>query len=257
MLIIGCANPSKNETKTIQASDDDAPLPSDGNGGANATPSLEKDREATGGATSPGTNTISSGKPTLILGRSVARGRIDYMGGVYVCYDEACDNTAHEANYDGKKFIYSELDSPPDIIATLIDRLDRFGDKADTGFFKLCFVDFASDPSGENLQRNKGYVEAAYNEIVVKRHKRMIVGNALPSVASATDADLIANHRAYNAWLVSFAASHKDVKVLDLYGLLSGSDGALRPEYAYSSDDSHPNSAGYAKITPEFLKLLG
>ncbi|MFN7990816.1 MAG: SGNH/GDSL hydrolase family protein [Candidatus Micrarchaeia archaeon] len=225
---------------------------------ANSTGTAEPDAgPATAGNASAPPGAEKSGGSVLILGRSVARGWIDYMGGEYTCFDEGCGNAAYVANYSGRTFIYSELDPPPDIVGSAADRLERFGDRADTVFFKLCFVDFESDPSGENLRRDEGYIQAAYDEIVVKRHKKMIVGNALPSVASSTDQTLVSSHREYNRWLDGFAKSHKDIKVLDLYGMLSDSSGSLDPRYASSPDDSHPNAAGYSRITPGFLALLG
>jgi len=192
----------------------------------------------------------------LILGRSVAGAWMEYLGADYVCDDEPCETGTYQVDYSGYTFIYSELEVPPDIDDSAARAVDRYGKDADTVFFKLCFADFESDPYGDNLRDNEGYVQNVYDEIVTKRGKRLIVGNALPMVAEYTDQDLVSNHRAYNQWLDSFAASDDDVEVLDLYGMLADSGGSLRSDYALDAYDSHLNDAAYAEITPEFIRLL-
>jgi hypothetical protein len=203
-----------------------------------------------------GTAPSGSGKEVLILGRSVAYGWMEYLGGEYVCQDEECATGTVEADYQGYHFIYSEIDIPPQVATSAVERVDLYGDDADTVFFKLCFDDFESDESMENAARNENYVKYVYDEAVTKRGKKLIVGNALPKVEEYTDSDLTANHRAYNSWLNDFASTHDGIKVLDLYGILSTDSGNMNMAYASDQYDSHPNSAGYAKITPEFMKLL-
>jgi len=195
-------------------------------------------------------------KGVLMLGRSVTRNWMDYLGAEYVCDDPDCNSATHRANLSGYQLINVELSSPPDIADSAISAVDTYGNEADTVFFKLCFVDFESDESGSNLAANEGYVQKVYDEIVTKRHKKLIMGNALPKVKGETDSALVANHKAYNAWLNNFASTHSDIKVLDLYGTVSESDGSLKSSYAVDSEDSHLNSAAYAQITPKFLSLL-
>jgi len=201
--------------------------------------------------------TGSAGKKTvLLLGRSVTGNWANYLGLEYTCQDEECSSSAYEGDYSKYRFIYQELSSPPDIVDSAISALDTYGNRSDIVFFKLCFVDFESDASGANLKANEGYVEKVYDEVVVKRSKKLIIGNALPKVKGETDSGLVANHKAYNAWLNSFASTHSNIKILDLYGTVSESDGSLKSGYAVDSQDSHLNNAAYAQITPKFLVLL-
>jgi len=195
-------------------------------------------------------------KTVLMLGRSVTNGWMEYFGAEYVCADEECSIGTYEANYSGYRIIYYEMETPPQIIASAIGGLDEYGNMAETVFFKLCFDDFESDESGDNLKRNEGYVESIYNEVVVKRNKTLIVGNALPKVSEYTDQELVSNHRAYNQWLDGFARTHKDMEVLDLYGILSEPDGSLKSPYSLDQYDSHLNNAAYSQISPKFLDLL-
>lgn len=204
----------------------------------------------------PPTTGGTGSRTVLILGRSVAGAWMEYLGADYVCDDEACDTGTYQVDHGGYTFIYAELDTPPDIDDSALRAVDRYGQDANTVFFKLCFADFESDPYGGNLADNKGYVQNVYGGIVTQRHKKLIVGNALPMVAEYTDNDLVSNHRAYNQWLTSFAASHVDIEVLDLYGMLSDSSGNLKSQYPLDAYDSHLNDAAYAKITPGFMELL-
>lgn len=197
-----------------------------------------------------------SGKEVLILGRSVAYGWMEYLDAEYVCQNEICDVGTMETAYSGYDFVYSEIDIPPAVATSAVERVDSYGDDADTVFFKLCFADFESDESGENLARNKAYVQYVYDEVVTKRGKKLIVGNALPMVEEYTDSGLTANHRAYNSWLENFASTHDDIQVLDLYGILSTSSGNMNMDYALDEYDSHLNDLAYSKITPKFMELL-
>jgi hypothetical protein len=126
-------------------------------------------------------------------------------------------------------------------------------------FFKLCFVDFVGGDSGtaqENLDRNIVYVDSVY-AAARGRGLKMIVGNALPQVVSATDQWLVWNHRQYNQRLLDLAAEHPDtLQVFDLYGVLSDSAGNLKSGYATGADDSHPNEAGYTALDSAFFPLL-
>jgi hypothetical protein len=192
----------------------------------------------------------------LMLGRSVTNGWMNHLKGEWLCLDEKCDYYVYKANYSGYMFIYYELSSPPDIVATAIDGLNTYGNNADTVFFKLCFVDFEADSSGENFKRNTGYVESIYNEVVVKRNKKLIVGNALPMVSQYTDNELVSAHKKYNQWLNSFESSHAGVKVLNLYGILADANGNLKKNYALDQYDSHLKDVAYTEITSEFMKVI-
>lgn len=192
----------------------------------------------------------------LLLGRSVAYGWTEYMGLPWECDDEECATGSPRGEYGGHYFIYYELDYPPEIAQSAADGVDFYGQDAETVFFKFCFVDFAADDTLQNAKDNEGLVEDVYQYVVVDRGKKLIVGNALPQVAADTEPALVSNHKEFNSWLDNFAATHEDVEVLDLYGMLSAPDGSLKAEYAVDAHDSHLNTAGYDAITPEFLELL-
>jgi hypothetical protein len=187
----------------------------------------------------------TSGKTNvLMLGRSVAYGWSEYMG------LEWQEDESYLGEYDGKTIRYLHMDSPPDIDDSAIRAMETYD--YDVVFFKLCFVDFGSE-YGDMLADDKQYIENVYQEAVVKKKRKLIVGNALPQVARDTTPGLKQNHQEYNRWLNEFASTHEGVYVLDLYGMLADGSGALKAEYASSSEDSHPNSAGYARITPAFM----
>ncbi len=202
--------------------------------------------------------TVSSGdeKSILLLGRSVTFYWTEYMTLEWTCDDEECTTGSPRGEYEDYDFIYYELDYPPEIANSAGIGVDTYGSDAKFVFFKLCFVDFEPDESGELLARNKRMVEAAYTEIVTKRGKIMVVGNALPMVAQYTEPMLVSDHLAYNSYLDEFASTHEDIYVLDLYGILADSNGALKPEYAVSSEDSHLTNAAYDEITPEFFAII-
>ena len=183
----------------------------------------------------------------FMLGRSVMAGWFAHWGG---------------DPYTSGRFTleYHAVQPPPDIVASaraIIDSLALCDEPI--LFFKLCFVDFAGGDSlsaQQNLDRNVGYVDSVY----VAAHGRglkMIAGNALPQVASATDHWLVWNHRQYNQRLLDLAALHPDsLSVFDLYAVLADSAGNMNPAYATSSSDSHPNDAGYTALDSAFFPFL-
>lgn len=263
-LILGCTGtpqpPGGQNASANTMENDSGAMPSDGAMETGSAADSGASQAGDSGTTSPpddGASSVSDGSDVLILGRSVAYGWMEYIGAEYVCQDEECYTGTMEGDYQGYHFIYSEIDIPPEVATSAVERVDLYGDDADTVFFKLCFDDFESDESLENAKRNENYVKYVYDEVVTKRGKNLIVGNALPKVEEYTDSDLTANHQAYNSWLESFASTHDNVQVLDLYGILSTSSGNMNMDYASDEYDSHPNDLAYSKITPEFMKLLG
>ncbi len=191
----------------------------------------------------------------LMLGRSVTYHWMeDYMSLVWTCFDEDCYDGTIMGEYQGYDFIYHELDYPPEITDSAVEALDTYD--SDVVFFKLCFVDFEPDESGYLLQRNKDIIETIYDEVVTKRNRKLIVGNALPMVSEYNDPLLVSDHKAYNSWLADFATSHDGIEVMDFYGEVAASDGSLKSEYAVASDDSHWNNQAYVAVTPDFLELL-
>jgi hypothetical protein len=205
----------------------------------------------------PGPAVTQQKANVLILGRSVAYAWMEeYMGLPWECDDEECATGGPRGTYQGHYLIYYELDYPPEIARSAATGADTYGQDADTVFFKFCFVDFAADDTLQNARDNEQLVEDVYQYIVVDRGKKLIVGNALPQVSAHTEPALVSNHKAYNAWLDDFAATHDDVEVLDLYGTLADSSGNLKPNYAVDPQDSHLNNDAYAAITPQFMDLL-
>jgi hypothetical protein len=182
-----------------------------------------------------------------MLGRSVMAGWFSHWGG---------------SPYSQDRFTleYHEVQSPPDIVTSaqaIVDSLTLCDQPV--LFFKLCFVDFVggdSTSAQENLDRNLGYVDSVY-AAATQRGLKMIVGNALPQVANATDQWLVWNHRHYNQRLLDLAAQHLDtLQVFDLYSVLADSSGNLKSGYATSADDSHPNDAGYTALDSAFFPFL-
>jgi hypothetical protein len=217
----------------------------DSTGASDGTEGMEQE---TGNDTSGQTTSQTAGKTSvLMLGRSVAYGWSEYMG------LEWQEDESYVGEYGGKTFRYLHMDYPPDIDDSAIRAMETYD--YDVVFFKLCFVDFGSE-YGDMLADDKQYVQNVYNEAVVMRHKKLVVGNALPQVSRDTTPGLKQNHQEYNRWLSEFASTHEGVYVLDLYGMLADSNGALKSGYATSYEDSHPNSAGYDRITPAFMDKL-
>lgn len=200
-----------------------------------------------GGQDAAGSSGGTQKTEVLLLGRSVAYGWSEYMG------LEWQEDESYYGTYDGKDIRYLHMDYPPDIDDSAIRAIQAYD--PDIVFFKLCFVDFGSE-YGDMLSDDKAYVQNVYQEAVVNRHKKLIIGNALPQVSRDTTSGLKQNHDDYDRWLTEFASTHEGVYVLDLHSMLSDGSGALRSDYASSAEDSHPNRAGYARITPAFMDLV-
>ncbi|MEW6036091.1 MAG: GDSL-type esterase/lipase family protein [Candidatus Micrarchaeota archaeon] len=262
VLFMGCAGQQAPEAPESQAgtqSPPDAPAAGEGGTGADGDAAPQADSVAEtpsasqappdAGGTVPGGDAGPGNDEVLLLGRSVGYGWAGYMG---LEYDDATGT--YNGTYGGNSIRYMEVAGPPDIAGSATDALDEY----DSGvvFFKLCFVDFGSE-SGESLAEDEQYVQAVYEEAVTKRGRKLVVGNALPQLASSTTPGMRYNHEKYNEWLSQFAASHDGIYVLDLYGALADGSGNLRPEYAASPDDSHLNGKGYAAITPALMDAIG
>ena len=183
-----------------------------------------------------------------MLGRSVSEGWAEYMGLEW----QGNDGT-YLGDYEGISIRYFHLDVPPRIVDTAKTALDAYDSQI--VFFKFCFEDFGAN-EGEGVREKEEYIQQVYDEVVSKRHRKLIIGNALPQVELYGTDGLKSNHRAYNEWLEQFASTHANVRVLDLYDLLVDSNGNLKPEYAASPEDSHVNNAAYERITPELMRAV-
>lgn len=199
------------------------------------------------------TATAGGSTPIYMMGRSVMEGWFYHWGwggddGSPVMFH---DYSLYHRSVDGPEGDGGNMVSSA---RSIIDALPS-GDKA--VFFKLCFVDFTGGSqaaANENYERNVGIIEDVY-AIAHGQGINLIVGNALPQVASATDSYLVSSHRQYNSWLDSFADNHSDFYVFDMYGTLSDSSGNLKAAYA-NGDDSHPNSAGYDALDSAYADFL-
>jgi hypothetical protein len=194
---------------------------------------------------------VAGTQPVLMLGRSVMEAWFAYM-------DPEWDWESPIVR-DGYSLMYGSMETPPDIARSACAFI-RNADPDTVVFFKFCFDDFwggSGSEGREELDNLIGWAEEVA-ECAADRGLILIVGNALPKVASYTEPDLIAQHRAYNEWLEGFAAGRPgEVYVFDLYGPLTGADGTLKREFSLERDDSHLNSTAYDLLTPRLLELLG
>jgi len=259
LLLLGCTGPAppasqpSAPTDEVSGPSESAPAAEDTGEAVDTAPAAETSEE--GSALEP-LAVPFEGEKVLLLGRSVAYHWTEYLGLEWTCDDEECATGGPRGYYDDRYFIYYELDYPPDIATSAARGVDLYGQDADVVFFKFCFVDFASDEGHQNAKDNIALAEDVYQYVVVDRHKKLIFGNALPQVSQDTDQALLENQKEFDDWLEQFAASHDDIQVLDLNGMLTDEDGNLRSDYAVSSDDSHLSDAGYDRITPQFMALL-
>jgi hypothetical protein len=117
-------------------------------------------------------------------------------------------------------------------------------------FFKFCFVDF----DGSNLQQREKEVEKVI-QTASERGLKLVIGNALPVRKQDGTPEMLDEYKQYNAFLLQKAAGSQGVWIYDFYGVLTGPDGWLKPEY--QTEDSHPNDEAYSALDPSFFELLG
>lgn len=143
---------------------------------------------------------------------------------------------------------YRELDGG-DMASSFTSNVDGLA-PGSVVFFKFCFVDF----DGSNLEQLKSTVDevvAASND----RGLKLIIGNALPMHRADSDRSLLTEYEAFNAYLEQVAGQNPGtVWAYDLYGVLAGSDGWLKP--SYDVGDSHINEEAYSALDPSFFSLL-
>lgn len=211
----------------------------------------EPTEEAMPDSSDRSTGEDTDAQPVLMMGRSV-------MEAWFVHLDPQWDWESPVVR-NGFSLSYGALQTPPDIAQSACT-LIREAAPGTTVFFKFCFDDFLGSEGQEGreeLDALTGWVQqvadCAANQGVI-----LIVGNALPKVASSTHADLVRQHRAFNEWLSEFADGEASgvVHVFDQYGALTGTDGALRAEFSVSREDSHLNDAAYEELDPLLFELL-
>lgn len=135
----------------------------------------------------------------------------------------------------------------------VVSALRRFGPHLQAVQVKLCFVDFTEETDLAPYQRT---IEAIYRAVVERGKKKLLIGNALPNVAGASPAGLIAKQRAFNGWLGAFAKKHPQVHIFEQYEVLSTEKGVLDPRYASSPSDAHLNELGYAALDTGYFAFL-
>ncbi len=191
--------------------------------------------------------TAQSGKTRLwMMGRSVMAGWFSYHG----------SDGSTPVTRPRFIFYYKQLEPPPGLISSVRNHLSA--ERPPKIFFKLCFEDFTGgsrEAAEANLAKNKKRIKSVYR-LVNTYNRPLIIGNALPKVASQTDAWLVWNHQQYNAWLNAFAASRNRVYIFDQYSALADDNGNLRADYAAGPDESHPNDAGYSAIDAALFPFL-
>lgn len=184
----------------------------------------------------------------LMMGRSVMGSWFSHWG-----HDGGTPVERH-----GRRLLYREIEGPEGIARSASEAIGEVP-AGTTVFFKFCFVDFAApDAAGarDELERNKGYVLEVI-DAAEARGVQLIIGNALPNVASQTNRYLVDEHRDYNAWLDEVAGEHPDtVRVFDQYSVLADDDGALKAAYAISRDDAHLNERAYDALDAAFFDFL-
>jgi hypothetical protein len=187
------------------------------------------------------------GDEVLMLGRSVMYDWFDHWG-----WDGETS-----VKRDGYALYYGELDAPPDI-ATSAEGYIASAPEHTIVFFKLCFADFWASSSEEvdsNVEENLGYVRRVV-EAAQTRGLPLVLGNALPSVASDTSPALVEAHLAYNAGLEEIAAARDGVYVFDQYSVLTSSDGTLIRGYAVAPSDSHLKDVAYVDLDQAFFSFM-
>jgi len=202
-----------------------------------------------GAQTEPRPVRAAAGEPEVYMcGRSVMQGWFDHWGG------------SDDVIRGGYELTRHGVSGPPAIVDDVKDVTDSIPAGANAAiFYKLCFVDFTGGDHGSaaaNLAANESYANQVLDYVVNVKHLPLIIGNALPQVQGSTDAELVWNHRQYNAFLAGLQAAHPgQVHVFDFYGRLATPGGWLNP--AYATGDSHPNDAGYNQLDDPYIALLG
>lgn len=198
----------------------------------------ERHAVSNGQATAPPSSVpAGASTPVLVNGRSVMQGWMSHWGS---------DGTG-PVEKDGWVFSYKELDGgdPAGSFAANVEGLAP----GSIVFFKFCFVDF----DGSNLAARESDVDRVI-KTAKDRRLLLVLGNALPVRKNDGSDDLLREYAEYNGYLKTKASQAAGLWVYDMYGVLAGADGFLKP--GYDSGDSHPNDEGYAALDPGFFELL-
>src|SRR4030042_3062706 len=184
----------------------------------------------------------------LMLGRSVMGGWFEHWG-----------NSEH-VNRNGYDLYYGQMESPPDIVTTAIQKINQQNvDATWAVFFKFCFVDFYGNSRQDaeySLNEKKQYLEQIRQEVRTQRNAILIIGNALPETCNNTSQNLIWLHKEYNAWVNQLASSDSRIKVFDQYSVLATAGGCLKQGYAQDPWDAHLTNQAYNALDQQFFPFL-
>lgn len=215
---------------------------SDGSPSTDNPPGTEVDEPDVGT-----TEGAAAGADVLMMGRSV-------MGGWFEHWGREWDGPITR---EGHTLEYAQVDTPPTIVDTAIERIQGAPDGTIV-FFKLCFADFWADDPGTVdtvLATNAGYVQAV---VAAARERGLVIvlGNALPQTEQNTARYLVELHGRYNEALEDIADGREGVYVFDLYGALTDGGTSLAPGMAVSTNDAHLTDAAYDRLDEEFFPFL-
>ena len=189
------------------------------------------------------TPSTAAEKRVIMCGRSVMEGWFEHWG-----WDWDDSHTVSRSGYTlqhGKHL--SGLGEMVGIFSEICDAVPAGTNPV--MFFKFCFADFNEDNLDQLQNIANQVIQTAQNHGL-----RLIIGNALPVIEAETNPVIVSEHRAYNAWLVERAKQTSNVWIYDMYGVLSNSAGALKPEY--QTGNSHPNDAGYNALDTTYFPFL-
>jgi hypothetical protein len=162
-------------------------------------------------------------------------------------FDVPDDNT----DPDGLAAIFAQpLHDPPDNTFSHLIQYDVIA-------FKSCFpVSNIGDDA--QLANYQSHYLAIRDRMDQYPEKTFIIVTQPPQVPANSDSQEAARARALANWLQSdeYLTGHPNVSVFDFFGLLSGEDNFLRPEYRVDEYDAHPNELANQNAGPLFVAFI-
>lgn len=200
---------------------------------------------------------VSSGI-VYMMGRSVTENWFKHWGWDY--------DDSHPVVHGRFRLYHRYVEGPDNGAPVMVDSVRSLlagipADPKPAIFFKLCFIDYyggSQEEADSNLVRNKGIIDSVFTMVTIEYGYPLVLGNALPRIASETDSFLVWNHKQFNQYLTSLAALHpEDVHVFDFYSVLvDPATGGIKTAYRTAADDAHPNEAAYDALDTPFFNLL-
>ena len=118
-------------------------------------------------------------------------------------------------------------------------------------------------PSRKTIANYKWHYRSILNVMKMNPGNFFVIWTNAPLVAAATNLQAAHLSSLFCRWAVDtlaqgrdpeFGSFPKNVYVFDFFHKIAGSDGMLKPEYAASSSDSHPNGAATSLVAPQFVQ---